>query len=97
MPSFSKMRKVSAVGPPLKKALVPAEATSTSFFPAKAKASLKRYSAMTDRQPATGSTSLLTGYRPGGGYDECVQADGRPRPQWATVLHALDALGLALG
>ena len=47
---------------------------------------------MSDPHPAS-DASLLAGYRPGGGYDECVQPDGRPRTHWATVLHALDALG----
>lgn len=37
--------------------------------------------------------SLLAGYQPGGGYDECVAPDGRPRSHWAPVLAALDALG----
>src|SRR6185369_12994536 len=47
---------------------------------------------MSDPHPAP-DASLLAGYRPGGGYDECVQTDGQPRAHWATVLHALDALG----
>ena len=47
---------------------------------------------MTDPQPAL-DASLLAGYRSGGGYDECVLPDGRPRAHWATVLSALDALG----
>ena len=47
---------------------------------------------MSDPHPAP-DASLLAGYRPGGGYDECVQPDGQPRTHWATVLHALDALG----
>ena len=48
--------------------------------------------AMTDPQPAPAS-SLLAGYRAGGSYDECVGGDGRPRPHWAAVLGAFDALG----
>ncbi|MBX3023982.1 circularly permuted type 2 ATP-grasp protein [bacterium] len=43
--------------------------------------------------PQRAPSSLLAGYRGGGGYDECVADDGRPRPHWAPVLHALDALG----
>jgi uncharacterized circularly permuted ATP-grasp superfamily protein/uncharacterized alpha-E superfamily protein len=49
---------------------------------------------MTDPQRASAST-LLAGYRPGGGYDECVAPDGQTRGQWTTVLGAIDALGAA--
>lgn len=47
---------------------------------------------MSDAQRAL-APSLLADYRPGGGYDECVAADGQPRLHWGGVLGALDALG----
>ena len=49
---------------------------------------------MTDPQRAL-ATSVLAGYRPGGGYDECVMPDGQARAHWGGVLGAIDALGPA--
>ena len=38
-------------------------------------------------------STLLGGYAPGAGYDECLQPDGTPREHWDHLLRTLEGLG----